>query len=235
MGHIAWLNPASLDFPPVSDALADPNGLLAAGGDLSTDRLLAAYRQGIFPWYEEGQPLLWWSPSPRCVVVPEHFRMTRSLKKRLRRGEFDVRLSTDFRGVVRGCKAPRGDETGTWITRDMLAAYEQLHAHGYAQSIETWQDGELVGGLYGVTLGKLFFGESMFHRATDASKVAFAWLCRLMTAHGGPLIDCQVENEHLISLGAELMPRPEFVALLDRYVDAEPIPWQRMHGSLGPW
>lgn len=235
MGQIAWLDSDSLAFPPVRDALEQPNGLLAAGGDLRPERLLVAYRSGIFPWFEDGQPLLWWSPSPRCVLRPTRLNVSRSLKKRLRRNEFEVRLSTDFEGVVRGCRAPRQDESGTWITEDMVSAYVDLHRMGFAQSVETWVDGQLVGGLYGVTLGKLFFGESMFFRRADASKVAFAWLCRLMIEHDGPLIDCQIENDHLLSLGAEAMPGPEFQQVLERYATTPMIPWQQMHGPLGPW
>lgn len=237
MGRIAWLDPTSLEFPPVSMALDEPNGLLAAGGDLSTERLLAAYRHGIFPWYEEGQPLLWWSPSPRCVLYPERLNISRSLRKRLRRNEFDVRLNTAFAAVVDGCRAPRDGDAGTWITSDMRRAYLRLHELGLAQSVETWRDGELVGGLYGVSLGRVFFGESMFHRATDASKVAMAYLCRLMVRYDGPLIDCQVDNEHLERLGAEFMPRTEFVAALDQYTAASAgsIPWHEMRADLGPW
>lgn len=237
MGTIAWLDPEDPGFPSPETALRDPNGLLAVGGDLSVERLLNAYRSGVFPWYEAGQPLLWWSPSPRCVLFPDRFRASRSLARRLRRNEFEVRLDTAFGDVVDGCSAPRDEDGGTWITPEMRAAYVELHRLGYAHSIETWQDGDLVGGLYGVSLGKLFFGESMFHRTTDASKVSFAWLCRLMNEHGGPLIDCQIENEHLNRLGAELMDRDEFLGYLDRFAakSVPAIPWQQMQGSLGPW
>lgn len=237
MSQIAWLDPALLAFPPVEEALDDPNGLLAAGGDLSTERLLLAYRSGIFPWYEEGQPLLWWSPEPRCVLYPESFRMTRSLRKRLRQNRFDIRVSTAFAEVVEACSAPRDGQAGTWITSDMMRAYVRLHSLGFAQSVEAWRDGRLVGGLYGVTLGRMFFGESMFHTETDASKIAAAYLCRIMLRHRGPFIDCQVENDHLLSLGAETMPRAEFVAHLDRHCQesAGRIDWEEMQGPMGPW
>lgn len=235
--RIPWLDSESPYFPPLSEALTEPNGLLAAGGDLSVPRLLLAYRSGIFPWYEEGQPILWWSPDPRMVLFPNEIRISRSLGKRLRGGTFDVTLNARFDEVVEHCSKPRDYGGGTWITDAMKSAYSTLHHIGYAHSIETWFEGQLVGGLYGVGIGKLFFGESMFHTKTDASKVALAWLARLMIDHDGPLIDCQMENPHLLSLGARGIPRAEFEVFLKR--DGEttdsPIRWQDLPSNLGPW
>lgn len=234
MNQIAWLDPASLEFPPVDQALTDPDGLLAAGGDLSPERLLLAYRSGIFPWYEDGQPILWWSPDPRAVLFPEEVRITRSLRRKLLSGRFEVRLNTAFGDVLDACSGPRDYSAGTWITNEMKAAYQRLHAMGYAHSLETWEDGELVGGLYGVGIGQMFFGESMFHHVTDASKVALAWLCRLMMRSQCPLIDCQVENDHLLSLGARRVSRAEFGTYLARYAsDVTPIAWRDTPSA--PW
>lgn len=237
MNHISWLDPRQLDFPAVDSALPDPDGLLAAGGDLSPERLLLAYRSGIFPWYEEGQPILWWSPDPRSVLFPEDLKITRSLRKRLRSNRYEMRLDTEFEQVVEYCSAPRDYTDGTWITDDMKDAYILLHKLGYAHSIEAFENDRLVGGLYGVGIGRLFFGESMFHHATDASKVALAWLCRLMLKHRGPLIDCQVESPHLVSLGATRMPRRDFTHYLEKYCapDVQSIPWQDLPSNLGEW
>ena len=174
---IPWLG-TDLAFPPVESALAEPNGLLAVGGDLSPRRLLAAYRRGIFPWYSEGDPILWWCPDPRMVLVPGELRVTRSLAKTLRNKTYQVRFDTAFDDVMRGCAAPRPDQPGTWITAEMRAAYGRLHELGYAHSVETWIDGRLAGGLYGVAIGRVFFGESMFTRVRDASKIAFVHLVR---------------------------------------------------------
>ena len=204
------------DAPP--EAFPDPrrgprDRPLAAGGDLGLERLLSAYRRGIFPWYSGAGPILWWSPDPRAVLVPAELRVSRRLRRRLRRGEFRVTENAAFAEVVRGCAAPRrdgGDET--WITPEMQAAYLALHAAGHARSIECWRDGAVVGGLYGVEVGALFCGESMFSRAADASKAALAFLCM----KGYALIDCQVPNEHLLRLGVRLIPRREFLAVLAR-------------------
>lgn len=237
MNRIAWLDPDTLAFPPAASALRNPDGLLAAGGDLSPERLLLAYRSGIFPWFEEGQPILWWSPDPRAVLFPEEARLTRSLRRTLRRGTFEVRIDTAFDDVIDGCSAPRDYTDGTWITAEMKEAYSALHRRGHAHSIESWLDGELVGGLYGVAFGKVFFGESMFHTETDASKVAFAWLCRLMVEQGGRLVDCQVQNDHLLSLGSRSIPREEYLALLEKFgwFAPDPVRWDLVPTCPGPW
>jgi leucyl/phenylalanyl-tRNA--protein transferase len=206
-------------FPPVGNALAEPNGLLALGGDLSPARLLAAYRRGIFPWYSVGQPILWWSPDPRAVLYPEAIRVPRSLGKLLRQNRFQVRVDTAFDAVVRACAAPRAHQDGTWITDEMAEAYGRLHRLGAAHSIEAWQGGELVGGLYGVAMGEVFFGESMFSRVRDASKVALVALCRL----GFRLIDAQVPSEHLFRMGAVEIPRSRFLSQLAACCD-RPLP-----------
>lgn len=198
-------------FPDVDWALEEPNGLLAMGGDLTPQRLLYAYAKGIFPWFSDGQPILWWSPNPRMVLIPRELRVTRSLGKRIRSGRFSVRLNTAFVAVMRGCAAPRDGQQGTWIVPQMVEAYRELHSLGHAHSIECWQHETLVGGLYGVVLGQVFFGESMFSRAADASKVALHALCQL----GFELVDCQLPTAHLSSLGARLMERGEFCKRLD--------------------
>ncbi len=207
-------------FPDPDRALDEPNGLLAAGGDLSPERLLHAYRLGVFPWYSAGQPILWWSPDPRAVLFPERMRVSRSLRKTLRQGRFRVTRDTAFREVMDACAAPRPGSDGTWITPEMLAAYTRLHSLGWAHSVECWRDGRLAGGLYGVAMGRVFFGESMFSRESDASKVALAHLA----GQGYRLIDCQVESEHLARLGAEPIPRRTFRALLDELTEPEPAP-----------
>lgn len=200
----------SLAFPPINRALDDPNGLLAVGGDLSPERLLRAYQHGIFPWYSEDQPILWWSPDPRGVIFTERFKPNRSLRKMLNRKLFNVTIDKAFDDVIAGCAAPRSDGQGTWISPDMQIAYRRLHYQGYAHSIECWQDEELVGGLYGVSLGRLFFGESMFSRVSNASKVAFCFLIEHCRRLGMPLIDCQMQNNHLESLGAVEIARDVF-------------------------
>jgi leucyl/phenylalanyl-tRNA--protein transferase len=201
-------------FPPVESAT--PEGLLAIGGDLEPERLLAAYRRGIFPWYNPGQPILWWSPDPRAVLYPARLKISRSLRKTLRRGHFHVTLDSRFRQVMVACAAPRAQYPGggTWITDEMLAAYCRLHELGVAHSVETWYQGQLAGGLYGVALGGLFFGESMFAHRTDASKVALVALVGRLHAWGFALVDCQVPSSHLASLGAEEIPRCQFLAEL---------------------
>lgn len=214
-------------FPDVRRALQHPNGLLAAGGDLSPERLLSAYRRGIFPWFSEGDPILWWSPDPRTVLSPEEIRVSRSLCKQLRRRLLEVSLDRAFGAVIRACAAPRGADGGTWIVAPMVRAYETLHRLGWAHSVEVWQGDRLVGGLYGVALGRVFFGESMFSRVDNASKVALVHLCERLQAWGFGLIDCQMRTDHLISLGAREIPRGHFVALLDRYC---PLP-----GPTGSW
>ena len=214
---IDWLGSEAAGFPDPTSALADPNGLLAAGGDLSPERLLSAYRMGIFPWYEEGSPILWWSPDPRAVLFPEQIRISRSLRRRITRGDYTISVDTAFRQVIMACAEPRPGSEGTWITGAMITAYCELHQRGYAHSFEVWQGRELVGGLYGISLGRLFFGESMFSRASDASKVAFVRLAGLMGDWGFPLIDCQIPNEHLTSLGAVEIPRAEFLAYVEEF------------------
>ena len=211
---IPWLRPDSA-FPPIATALTEPNGLLAAGGDISADRLLAAYSQGIFPWYGEGQPVLWWSPDPRMVLFVDEFRLTRSLAKAIRQRRFDVRLDSAFRTVMECCSSTtRRGQTGTWITPELIDAYCALHRRGHAHSVEAWRGGTLVGGLYGVSIGRMFFGESMFTRETDASKVALAYLLAIARRAGMPMIDCQQETAHLASLGARPIARAEFARRL---------------------
>ncbi|MDX9874875.1 MAG: leucyl/phenylalanyl-tRNA--protein transferase [Spongiibacteraceae bacterium] len=204
------LDHSSLWFPAAEEALAEPNGLLAWGGDLRPPRLLAAYRHGIFPWFEEGQPILWWSPDPRAVLTPRQLHISRSLRRTLRRGRFQITFDRAFTAVMRGC-AGRAE---TWIGPAMVDAYMTLHELGHAHSVECWRDGELVGGLYGVALGRAFFGESMFSRATDASKVALVHLCGQLEEWGFAMIDCQVSNPHTLSLGARELPRQQFLQRL---------------------
>ncbi|MCU0840834.1 MAG: leucyl/phenylalanyl-tRNA--protein transferase [Thiobacillaceae bacterium] len=216
---LAWLN-RNDHFPPVAQALVEPNGLLAAGADLSAARLLDAYRRGIFPWFNPGEPILWWSPDPRMVLFPDEFRVSRSLVRRLRRGDYALRVDSAFVAVMRACAAPRGGQRGTWIGDAMIAAYSLLHALGHAHSVEVWMAGEqgpeLAGGLYGVALGGVFYGESMFSCRTDASKIALARLVEQLRRWGYGLIDCQMATAHLASLGAREIPRADFVAWLDR-------------------
>jgi leucyl/phenylalanyl-tRNA--protein transferase len=217
--ELHWLDPTDPadSFPDPSQALVDPPGLLAVGGDLSVPRLLAAYRSGIFPWYQDDQPILWWSPDPRAVLFPAELRISRSLRKTLRRCEYSVSVDQKFTGVIAGCAEDR-DDPGTWITDDMLGAYEALHRSGHAHSVETWCDGQLVGGLYGVNLGGVFFGESMFSRRTDASKVALVKLVSICRSTGIELIDCQLASSHLATLGSRQIAREEFQNLLRRYI-----------------
>jgi leucyl/phenylalanyl-tRNA--protein transferase len=227
---IPWL---SVDdpFPPVERALADPNGLLAAGDRLDADLLVQAYSRGIFPWSSDDQPVLWWSPDPRMVLVPTEFKVTRSLRKRLRavaRGDgWRLTLDRAFETVMRACAAPRDDDGGTWITDAMVAAYSELHRRGLAHSVEVWAGDQLVGGLYGVSLGRMFFGESMFSRATDASKTALAALVQIMLTEEVPLIDCQQATRHLASLGAREIARRDFCLQVAQLVRAAPPDWRR--------
>ena len=212
---IPWL-PEEPAFPSPERALAEPNGLLAAGGDLSPQRLLAAYRRGIFPWYSAGEPILWWSPDPRMVLFPDELKISISLAKTLRKANYEVRLDTAFGDVIGSCaRKPREGQPGTWITREMQAAYGELHRTGYAHSVETWIAGKLAGGLYGVAIGRAFYGESMFTDARDASKIAFAHLCAHLKRRGFGIIDCQMETRHLASLGARPISRRDFAARLD--------------------
>jgi len=217
--ELPWLLPGSSQFPPTSQALEDPNGLLAAGGELDPDTLLAAYRQGIFPWFDDSQPILWWSPSPRAVIIPGEEHISRSLRKHIRRSGQEIRFNTAFSEVMEHCAAPRAEDEGTWITEEMLDAYLQLHELGHAHSVETWHEGSLVGGLYGLHIGSVFFGESMFSRQSNASKFAFASLCQISKAMGIELIDCQVSNSHLESLGSVELERSDFETRLTRLVN----------------
>lgn len=216
---IPWLD-SDKTFPPLESALREPNGLLAAGGDLSPQRLLAAYTRGIFPWYSPGQPILWWSPDPRMVLFPDELKISRSLAKRLKRDDYEVRFDSAFRAVMQACSStPREGQAGTWIVPEMIEAYCQLHHLGYAHSAETWIDGKLVGGLYGVGIGRMFYGESMFHHVTDASKIAFVHLIRQLQKQGCGMIDCQMHTPHLESLGAREIPRREFAVKLNELVN----------------
>ncbi|SDA16817.1 leucyl/phenylalanyl-tRNA--protein transferase [Nitrosospira sp. Nsp11] len=215
---IPWLTPET-PFPPLGTALTHPNGLLAAGGDLSPQRLIAAYRCGIFPWFNEGDPILWWSPDPRMVLFPPELKISRSLRKTLKKANYTIRADSAFNEVVRACAEPRKERPGTWIHDEMIAAYTALHEMGLAHSIETWMEGELVGGLYGVAQGKMFFGESMFSRTTDASKVAFVHLVRHLERRGFKMIDCQMKTAHLASFGAREISRKEFSLKLKELVN----------------
>lgn len=206
-------------FPDPCLALREPDGLLCVGGDLSVARLLAAYRRGIFPWFDDDRLPMWFSPSLRAVLELDELHISRSLRRRLARGDYEVRIDSDFAAVVAGCAAPRSGG-GTWITPGMQRAYRELHRAGFAHSFETWVDGRLVGGLYGVSIGAAFFGESMFARMSDASKIAFVHLCRQLAAWDFELLDCQVLNPHMASLGAKEIPRAEFLARLERALTA---------------
>ena len=222
---IPWLGRDD-PFPPLAGALQHPNGLLAAGADLSPERLLAAYRQGIFPWYSEGEPILWWSPDPRMVLIPPELTISRSLAKTLRNRAYEIRFDSAFDAVMQGCAARRADHTapdaadsGTWITDAMRAAYQRLHQLGYAHSVETWVEGELAGGLYGVAIGRMFYGESMFTRVRDASKIAMVHLVRLLERQGYGMIDCQMHTRHLARFGARAIARSNFSLRLRELVD----------------
>ncbi|HHH47874.1 MAG TPA: leucyl/phenylalanyl-tRNA--protein transferase [Gammaproteobacteria bacterium] len=225
-----WIDPqdANHAFPDISLALDEPDGLLAVGGDLRPQRLLAAYRQGIFPWYNHGQPILWWSPNPRMVLFPRKLHVSRSLRKTLRQQRFRLSADSAFKAVIEACSAPRGNgEGGTWITEEMQQAYRHLFELGHAHCVECWLDDELVGGLYGIGIGRVFFGESMFSRTRDASKVAFVQLVRQLEQWGYGLVDCQVHSAHLESLGAENIDREHFRQLLDH--------WCPQAGRSGRW
>jgi leucyl/phenylalanyl-tRNA--protein transferase len=223
---IPWLEPGD-PFPPVDTALRDPDGLLAAGLELTPQRILDAYRQGIFPWFSEGQPVLWWSPDPRMVLVPSEIRVTPSTRKVLRNRPYEVRCDTAFEAVMRACAEPREGQAGTWISDHMIAAYGALHMQGWAHSVDTWVDGELAGGLYGLALGKMFYGESMFSRARDTSKIALVHLARYLESQGYALIDCQMNTAHLASMGGREIARSEFCRVLSQSVQsAHPRRWR---------
>ena len=218
-------------FPPVERALREPNGLLAIGGDLSPARLLDAYRHGIFPWFNAEDPILWWSPDPRMVLFPQEFKVARSLRKTLKNGNFEVRTDSAFEQVMRACAAPRRGQPGTWIQEEMVTGYTALHRAGHAHSVETWMEGELAGGLYGIAIGRMFYGESMFSNRTDASKIALAHLAAQLARWNFGMIDCQMNTSHLASLGAREIPRTEFVMRMQElinYADRES-PWEFEH------
>jgi len=204
-------------FPDVEMAEREPDGLLAVGGDLSVTRLINAYRRGIFPWFGDGDPILWWSPDPRTALFPDRLRISRSLRKTLRKARFGATMDRDFDAVITACAQPRAADGGTWLVPAMVAAYKRLHRQGLAHSVEIWHDDILAGGLYGVAIGRVFFGESMFTRISDASKVALVHLCRTLLDRGFRLIDCQVLTGHLIRMGAEQIPRAHFIRMLDRW------------------
>ncbi len=224
-----WIprNASPYDFPPLEDALAHPDGLLAVGGDLTPGRIIVAYRLGIFPWYNDDEPILWWSPAQRLVLFPECLKVSRSLRKTIRQGKFTVTMDQTFPEVIKACAGTRHNQCGTWITGEMQKAYCKLHDYGFAHSVESWHEGRLVGGLYGIALGKVFFGESMFSHETDASKVAFAHFVWQLQRWGYELIDCQVQTNHLQSLGAVEIPRQQYRALLDQLC--------KVRGQMGTW
>jgi leucyl/phenylalanyl-tRNA---protein transferase len=217
--QLYWVedNLLATGFPPVDKALRDPDGLLAIGGTLSEERLLDAYKKGIFPWFNEGQPVMWWSPDPRCVLTPEEIKISRSLAKRLRQNKFEITYDTAFQEVIDACAAARKNIDETWITDDIKQSYNNLFTIGYAHSVECWLDKKLVGGLYGLAMGKIFFGESMFSRETDASKVALVHLANQLEQKGFRLIDCQVHSQHLQTLGAKPVHRELFIQILNNY------------------
>lgn len=206
-------------FPPVEEALTEPNGLLAIGGDLTTNRLLDAYTHGIFPWFSAGEPIVWWSPDPRMVLYPDELKISRSMSRRLNRKDYEVRFNTSFRQVMQACaETRRPGQDGTWITNEMIDAYCALHVSGHAMSAETWIGNRLAGGLYGVRIGKMFYGESMFHHVTDASKIAFVHLVQEIKRQNFGLLDCQMKTSHLASLGAREISRKEFCQLMSKLI-----------------
>ncbi|MEH6356192.1 MAG: leucyl/phenylalanyl-tRNA--protein transferase [Marinobacter sp.] len=235
MTSLPWLPEHALWFPSPESALVEPDGLLAAGGDLSSKRLVMAYENGIFPWYSDDQPILWWSPDPRCVIFPENIHVSRSLRRSLNKNYFSVTADTAFSRVMRLCGSTRAE--GTWITENMFQAYNKLHREGVAHSIEVWNPhGELAGGMYGIALGSCFFGESMFSLETNASKVLMVHLANQLRQWGYRIIDCQVVSDHLLSMGAQTLPRIEFLALLGRYTKQPPAvtEWQFQWRWPGP-
>lgn len=218
---IPWIE-GNAPFPPIARALRSPNGLLCAGASLTPERIVEAYSRGIFPWFSEGDPILWWSPDPRMVLFPEELKVSRSLRKTVARGTYETRFDTAFRAVMQECAAPREGQGGTWISPGMVEAYTELHDRGFAHSVESWQDGALVGGLYGVSLGRVFFGESMFARTPDASKVALVRLVERLRAADYRVIDCQQATRHLASLGAREVPRAAFAQVLRESIQYPP-------------
>ena len=235
---IPWLSDDTL-FPSVDLALSSPHGLLAAGGKLTAPRLLEAYSRGIFPWFNPGEPILWWSPDPRMVLIPGEFKISRSLAKILRNTDYEVRCDTAFEQVMHGCAAPRpqyrGSQPGTWIGESMIQAYYALHQLGYAHSMEVWMDGKLVGGLYGVSIGHMFYGESMFSDVSNASKIALAHLAKQLERWQFGMIDCQMNTPHLATLGAREIPRSEFIVRLQELIHCAPVDKKLMSGHPTGW
>lgn len=221
MTDLTFLSEDRSYFPPLAHALTEPNGLLAVGGDLHPDRLLTAYSRGIFPWYSEDDPILWWSPSPRCVVFPQTLHISKSLRKAMRTKQYRITINHAFETVIQTCGQSRADKEGTWINDEIKVAYCALHQRGFAHSVECWMNDELVGGLYGISLGKAFFGESMFSTQTDASKLAFAHFAQWLHQAGFDIIDCQVQTRHLMSFGAQLITRTDFSGLLNHAIPKE--------------
>ncbi|MBM37776.1 MAG: leucyl/phenylalanyl-tRNA--protein transferase [Woeseia sp.] len=221
-GHITWISKNdSVDaFPPASAALSEPDGLLAVGGDLSVDRLIHAYKNGIFPWFDENQPVMWWSPSTRCVLLPNNFHTARSLKRKFKNSNIIIKVNSAFSAVIRECAKPRRSMQGTWITEEMIKAYELLHFQGWAHSIEIWKSNDLVGGLYGVAIGRIFFGESMFSHSSNASKISLLFIANHLNSGALELLDCQIVSAHLLKLGATQMPRSEFIKNLNDQCDS---------------
>lgn len=235
MLQLTWLNEQDLEFPCADLALDEPPGLLAVGGDLSPARLVKAYRSGIFPWYQDGQPLLWWCPDPRTVLLPGELHISRSMRKFLKRSDFRVSLDCAFSEVIRACAEPRDYTNATWITQEMQDAYGELHRLGIAHSVEIWDQDQLVGGLYGLALGKVFFGESMFSRRTNASKTAFIHLAAQLAEWGFELIDCQMPTDHLFSFGAQSLGRDQFIQrLADLCPEETPSAWGTSTGEEQP-
>ena len=220
--NLTLLDSEQPQFPHPRHAVKEPDGLLAVGGNLSPSTLINAYRQGIFPWYQDDDPILWWSPSQRCLIPMAGLHLSKSLVRTLRRQEYTITSDKDFAGVVQACAAPRDNDGGTLITAEMVEAYCQLHSMGQAHSVEVWDQGQLVGGIYGVAVGEVFCGESMFSRVTNGSKIAMAHLCQGLCQRGFKLLDCQLENPHLISMGASLVPRDQFLATLELCRDKQP-------------
>lgn len=236
MTSLHWLDADTLLFPDPSQALEEPNGLVAVGGDLSPERILAAYHRGIFPWFNPGDPILWWSPNPRTVLFPPALHVSKSLRKTLRQAPYRVTFDQCFEVVMRECAEPRRYADGTWISEEMIRAYSDLHARGIAHSVEVWQGEALIGGLYGLALGKIFFGESMFSRVDNASKVGFAHLIRQLRTWDFQMVDCQVASAHLFSLGAEEIPREAFLQMLLNFSEQPatyPRSWSRL--TVEPW
>ena len=229
MLQLPWLNPEIIEFPDTFSALEEPNGLLAAGGELSADWLLSAYSQGIFPWFRKGEPILWWSPSPRAFIYANQLHISKSLRKVLRQKNYEITFDKAFDDVVLACAQPRQQQLdgGTWITDEMMSAYSTLHYMGHAHSVEVWMDGKLAGGLYGIALGRMFFGESMFSFRTNGSKIALFHLVEHLKEWHYIGIDCQVHNDHLESMGAEQIPRIEFESLLAKHVQNTPCHWKK--------